>query len=75
MAGWQVMIMAATHPDVGGPIMPAGSPLSCRVGVRGKNRRAISTGRSAAPSGDFGGGIFDGAHLVANFEELDAAYI
>jgi hypothetical protein len=41
----------------------------------GRTRGAISAGRSAAPSGDFGGGIFDGAHLVANFEELDAAYI
>src|SRR5262249_27127825 len=34
-AGWQVMMMAAIHPDLPGPIMLAGSPLSYWAGVRG----------------------------------------
>ena len=36
-AGWQLMMMAATNPDLCGPIMLAGSPLSYWAGVRGKN--------------------------------------
>src|SRR5271157_2308713 len=36
-AGWQVMMMAAIRPDLAGPIMLAGTPLSYWAGVRGKN--------------------------------------
>ena len=36
-AGWQIMMMAAIRPDLAGPIMLAGSPLSYWAGVRGKN--------------------------------------
>ncbi|MBV8738529.1 MAG: DUF3141 domain-containing protein, partial [Alphaproteobacteria bacterium] len=36
-AGWQIMMMAAVHPDLVGPIMLAGSPLSYWDGVHGKN--------------------------------------
>ncbi|MBV8402115.1 MAG: DUF3141 domain-containing protein [Acetobacteraceae bacterium] len=36
-AGWQIMMMAAMRPDLTGPIMLAGSPLSYWAGVRGKN--------------------------------------
>src|SRR3954452_12133671 len=36
-AGWQVMMMAAVNPDLCGPIMLAGSPLSYWAGVRGRN--------------------------------------
>ena len=36
-AGWQIMMMAAIRPDLCGPIMLAGSPLSYWAGVRGKN--------------------------------------
>ena len=36
-AGWQIMMMAAIRPELTGPIMLAGSPLSYWAGVRGKN--------------------------------------
>ena len=77
-AGWQTAIMAATHPDVPGPILLAGAPLSYWAGVRGKNPMRYSGGMLGgswltALSGDLGQGKFDGANLVANFETLDPA--
>ena len=36
-AGWQIMMMSAIRPDLPGPIMLAGSPLSYWAGVHGKN--------------------------------------
>ncbi len=35
-AGWQIMMMSAVHPELVGPIMLAGSPLSYWAGVHGK---------------------------------------
>jgi pimeloyl-ACP methyl ester carboxylesterase len=77
-AGWQTMIMAAIHPDLAGPLLLAGSPLSYWAGVRGKNPMRYSGGMLGGTwltsmSGDLGGGKFDGANLVANFESLDPA--
>jgi pimeloyl-ACP methyl ester carboxylesterase len=77
-AGWQTAIMAATHPEVPGPLVLAGAPLSYWAGVRGKNPMRYSGGMLGgtwltALSGDLGGGKFDGANLVANFEKLDPA--
>jgi pimeloyl-ACP methyl ester carboxylesterase len=77
-AGWQTAIMAATHPDVPGPLLLAGAPLSYWAGVRGKNPMRYSGGMLGgswltALSGDLGKGKFDGANLVANFETLDPA--
>jgi hypothetical protein len=77
-AGWQTMIMAATHPDDPGPLLLAGSPLSYWAGVRGKNPMRYLGGLLGGTwltslSGDLGGGKFDGANLVANFESLDPA--
>jgi pimeloyl-ACP methyl ester carboxylesterase len=77
-AGWQIMMMAAMKPDRTGPIMLAGSPLSYWAGVRGKNPLRYLGGVLGgtwltALSGDLGNGIFDGAHLVANFESLNPA--
>jgi hypothetical protein len=74
-AGWQIMIMAALNPDLAGPIMLAGSPLSYWAGVRGKNPMRYLGGLLGgtwltALAGDLGNGIFDGANLVANFEGL-----
>jgi len=72
------MIMAATNPDVAGPIMLAGAPLSYWAGVRGKNPMRYTGGLlggtwMTALAGDLGGGTFDGANLVANFESLNPA--
>jgi len=77
-AGWQTMIMAAVNPDIAGPILLAGSPLSYWAGVRGKNPLRYLGGIlggtwSAALAGDIGGGKFDGANLVSNFEKLNPA--
>ena len=77
-AGWQTMIMAALHPEIVGPIMIAGSPLSYWAGVRGKNPLRYLGGVlggtwTAALAGDLGAGIFDGANLVANFERMSPA--
>ena len=77
-AGWQIMMMAATNPDLSGPIMIAGTPLSYWAGVHGKNPMRYLGGALGgtwltALAGDIGAGIFDGAHLVANFESLNLA--
>ena len=74
-AGWQIMMMSAAHPDLVGPIMLAGSPLSYWAGVRGKNPMRYLGGLLGGTwltslAGDLGNGIFDGANLVANFESL-----
>jgi len=77
-AGWQIMMTAAMRPDLPGPIMLAGSPLSYWAGVRGKNPLRYLGGLLGgtwltALAGDLGNGIFDGANLVANFESMNPA--
>jgi hypothetical protein len=77
-AGWQIMMMAAVRPELTGPILLAGSPLSYWAGVRGKNPMRYLGGMLGgtwltALAGDLGNGIFDGANLVANFESLNPA--
>jgi len=74
-AGWQIMMMSAVHPDLVGPIMLAGSPLSYWAGVHGKAPMRYLGGLLGGTwltslAGDLGNGIFDGANLVANFEAL-----
>jgi pimeloyl-ACP methyl ester carboxylesterase len=77
-AGWQVMMMAAVRPDLVGPILIAGAPLSYWAGVHGRNPMRYLGGTLGgtwltALAGDLGHGIFDGANLVANFESLNPA--
>ena len=77
-AGWQLMMTAAIRPDLFGPIVLAGSPLSYWAGVHGKNPMRYLGGTLGgtwltALAGDLGNGIFDGANLVANFEALNPA--
>jgi hypothetical protein len=77
-AGWQTAIMAATRPELAGPLLLAGSPLSYWAGVRGKNPMRYLGGLlggtwATALAGDLGAGKFDGADLVANFEKLNPA--
>ena len=77
-AGWQIMMMAAIRPELCGPILLAGSPLSYWAGVRGRNPMRYLGGTlggtwMTALAGDLGNGIFDGANLVANFESLNPA--
>jgi hypothetical protein len=75
-AGWAVMMLAAMRPELFGPIIIAGSPLSYWAGVHGKNPMRYSGGLLGgswltALAGDLGGGKFDGAWLVQNFEHLN----
>ena len=77
-AGWQTMMTAAIRPDLMGPILVVGSPLSYWAGVRGKNPMRYLGGVLGgtwltALSGDLGAGKFDGANLVANFELANLA--
>lgn len=77
-AGWQIMMTAAIRPELFGPILLAGSPLSYWAGVRGKNPMRYLGGTLGgtwltALAGDLGNGIFDGANLVSNFESLNPA--
>ncbi len=75
-AGWAVMLLAAMRPELIGPIIVAGSPLSYWAGVHGKNPMRYTGGLLggtwlAALMGDLGNGKFDGAWLVSNFENLN----
>ena len=77
-AGWAVMMLAAVRPELFGPIIVAGSPLSYWAGVRGKNPMRYSGGLLGgswltALTSDLGHGKFDGAWLVQNFENLNPA--
>lgn len=77
-AGWSVMMVAALYPDLFGPIILAGTPLSYWAGVRGQNPMRYTGGLLGgswltALTGDLGGGIFDGAWLVQNFESQNPA--
>jgi pimeloyl-ACP methyl ester carboxylesterase len=77
-AGWAVMMLAAIRPELFGPIIIAGSPLSYWAGVHGKNPMRYSGGLLGgswltAFTGDLGHGKFDGAWLVQNFENQNPA--
>jgi hypothetical protein len=77
-AGWAIMILAALRPELFGPIIVAGSPLSYWAGVHGKNPMRYSGGLLGgswltALASDLGNGKFDGAWLVQNFENQNPA--
>ena len=77
-AGWAAMIVAAIRPELFGPIIVAGSPLSYWAGVRGANPMRYTGGLLGgswltALTSDVGHGTFDGAWLVQNFENLNPA--
>ncbi len=77
-AGWALMMLAAKHPNLCGPIIAAGSPLSYWAGVRGINPMRYTGGMlggswMTAMMSDLGDGEFDGAWLVQNFENLNPA--
>ncbi|WP_084572868.1 DUF3141 domain-containing protein [Methylocapsa aurea] len=74
--GWAAMLLAASNPNVTGPVVANGAPLSYWAGVRGKNPLRYSGGLGfgtlpAVLACDFGSGVFDGAHLVSNFEAMN----
>ena len=72
------MMLASVRPELFGPIIVAGSPLSYWAGVRGKNPMRYSGGLLGgswltALTSDLGHGKFDGAWLVQNFESQNPA--
>lgn len=74
-AGWQVLMTAAVWPELFGPIILAGAPLSYWAGTNPMRYGGGLLGGSwlTAMTSDLGGGRFDGAWLVQNFENLDPA--
>lgn len=75
--GWASLLVAATHPGLTGPVVVNGAPVATWSGTPGRGASMRYGG--GAPGGaalamalsDFGGGYFDGAHLVQNFEGLN----
>jgi hypothetical protein len=72
-AGWAVMILASLRPELFGPVIVAGAPLAYWAGVHGQYPMRYSGGLLGgswltALTSDLGGGKFDGAWLVQNFE-------
>ncbi|MBV6274241.1 DUF3141 domain-containing protein [Alcaligenaceae bacterium CGII-47] len=74
-AGWQVMMAASLWPELFGPLIIAGTPLSYWAGNNPMPYGGGLTGGSwlTALTSDLGAGRFDGAWLVQNFEKLDPA--
>ena len=74
--GWAAMLLASSAPELIGPIVLNGSPMSYWAGKIGDNPMRYTGGMrgGAAPAlllADLGNGLFDGANLVANFESLN----
>jgi len=77
-AGWALMGLAATRPELPGLIIINGAPLSYWAGVNGRNPMRytgglLGGGWLARLGSDLGNGRFDGSWLVSNFENLDPA--
>jgi len=77
-AGWALLMAAAIRPEAFGPLMVAGSPISTWAGVPGRAPMRYLGGLLGgswltAMTGDLGGGRFDGAWLVTNFESGNPA--
>lgn len=75
-AGYLTMFSAMQEPELFGPILIAGSPLSYWNGEHGRNPMRYSGGMIGGSwlislLGDIGGGRFDGTHLVMNFNLLN----
>ncbi|WP_367881694.1 DUF3141 domain-containing protein [Alcaligenes sp. 1735tsa3] len=74
-AGWQIMMAAAVWPELFGPLILAGAPVSYWAGRNPMRYAGGLLGGSwlTAMTSDLGNGRFDGAWLVKNFENLDPA--
>ncbi|HEY3554756.1 MAG TPA: DUF3141 domain-containing protein [Casimicrobiaceae bacterium] len=76
--GWAVMMLAAARPDIAGPLVINGAPMSYWAGNDGDNPMRYAGGLLGGAwlslfASDLGGGKFDGAYLVENFENLNPA--
>ncbi len=77
-AGYQTLMVAMLRPDLFGPCLVVGSPMSYWQGVHGKNPMRYSGGLLGgswltALTCDLGAGHFDGGWLVENFDNLNPA--
>jgi pimeloyl-ACP methyl ester carboxylesterase len=76
--GWAVMMLAAARPDIAGPLVINGAPMSYWSGNDGDSPMRYAGGLAGGAwlsllAADLGAGTFDGAHLVQNFENLNPA--
>jgi pimeloyl-ACP methyl ester carboxylesterase len=80
--GWSAMLLAASHPDVTGPVVINGAPMSSWSGSwhggEGENPMRYLGGLTGGSwlgllTCDLGNGLVDGANFVANFERLNPA--
>jgi pimeloyl-ACP methyl ester carboxylesterase len=80
--GWASMLIAANNPEMAGPIVINGAPMSYWSGNwsggAGENPMRYSGGLLGGSwmsllASDLGNGKFDGAYLVENFENLNPA--
>ena len=80
--GWAAMMLAASDPDDTGPIVINGAPMSYWGGAwkegEGDNPMRYAGGMLggtwlASLAADLGDGVFDGAYLVENMENLNPA--
>jgi len=80
--GWASMLIAANDPEMAGPIVINGAPMSYWSGNwgggEGENPMRYSGGLLGGSwmsllASDMGNGKFDGAYLVENFENLNPA--
>ncbi|UCG96529.1 MAG: DUF3141 domain-containing protein [Burkholderiales bacterium] len=80
--GWAAMMLAAADPDATGPIVINGAPMSYWGGAwtadAGDNPMRYAGGLLGGSwlsslTADLANGVFDGAHLVQNFENLNPA--
>jgi pimeloyl-ACP methyl ester carboxylesterase len=77
-AGWAMMALNAERPELFGPLMIVGAPLSYWAGASTLNPMrysgaALGGSWLASMTSDLGADRFDGAHLVDNFEKLNPA--
>jgi hypothetical protein len=77
-AGYQTLMVAILRPDLFGPCLVAGSPMSYWQGVHGKNPMRYSGGLLGgswltAMASDLGDGKIDGTALITNFDILNPA--
>ncbi len=80
--GWAAMMLAASDPEDTGPIVINGAPMSYWGGAwqegASDNPMRYAGGMlggtwPASLSSDLGNGVFDGAYLVENFENMNPA--
>jgi pimeloyl-ACP methyl ester carboxylesterase len=80
--GWAAMMLAVSEPDCTGPVVINGAPMSYWGGAwregEGDNPMRYAAGLLggtwlASLAADLGNGVFDGAWLVQNFENLNPA--